>query len=201
MNAPELDEFLPQLRDSDPEVRSFAAGALGALGSDGIPTITPLYEACQDIDMYVRGEALHSLWEIAGSCWDEKSAAAWPLLEAGIPTLIALLDDPWWSARCSAMTLLKELGSAAAPALPSLQALLTEEISNLTAHPEEWGLETEIRLIRESATGAIEAINMRQYLRQNSLPFQKAYVVSPRINLKAKVPFLRPILRPTTCKK
>ena len=159
MNAPEFDELLPALHDSDPRVRSSAAGALGALGRDGIPAISPLYEACRDADMYVRGEALHSLCEIAGSFWNDKQAAAWPLLESGVPTLIALLDDPWWSARCSAMSVLKELGSAATTALPRLRKLLTDDKPNLTAHPEEWGLETEIRLLRESATEAIEAIS------------------------------------------
>src|SRR5262249_47478556 len=92
MNAPELDEFLPQLRNPDPDVRSSAAGALGAPGSDGVPAIAALYEACRDENMYVRGEALHSLVEITRGLPD---AAAWPLLVAGVPTLTALLDDPW----------------------------------------------------------------------------------------------------------
>jgi hypothetical protein len=53
---------------------------------------------------------------------------------------------------------LKEIGPAAAPALPRLQALLSNDIPGLTEHPERWGLETEVRLVRESAAEAIEAI-------------------------------------------
>jgi hypothetical protein len=158
MNAPELDELLPLLRNPDPEVRSNAAGALGALGPDGVPAIAPLFEACRDENMYVRGEAVHSLWEIAGSFWNDKESVAWQLLTAGVPTLIALLDDPWWSVRCSAMSVLKEIGPAARPALPRLRALLTDENPGLTAHPEGWDSETEIRLLRESAAEAIGAI-------------------------------------------
>ncbi len=157
MNAPELAELIPQLRDPDPDVRNSAAGALGALGADGIPAITPLYEACRDTDMYARGESLHSLWEIA-SCLSEDDDA-WSLLIAGVPTLIELLDDPWWSVRCSAMTLLGKIGPVAAPALPRLRALLTgDEAPTLTAHPEGWGSDTEIRLIRETAVNAIRVI-------------------------------------------
>jgi HEAT repeat protein len=107
-------------------VRSNAAGALGALGPDGVPAIVPLFEACRDENMYVRGEAVHSLWEIAGSFCNSKESAGWRLLVAGLPTLIERLDDPWWDVRCSAMSVLKQLGPAAKPALPRLQALLTE---------------------------------------------------------------------------
>jgi HEAT repeat protein len=155
VHAPEVDDLLRELRNPDPKVRSAAAGALGALGADGIPAIEPLYEVCSDPNMYVRGEALHSLWEIACASSD---ADAWPLLVAGVPTLIALLDDPWWSVRCSAMTLLAEIGPEAEAALPRLRALLTNEPPGLTEHPEGWGLETAIRLVREGATEAIEAI-------------------------------------------
>jgi HEAT repeat protein len=161
MSAKELDDLLPQLRDKDPDVRSSAAGALGALGPDGIPAITPLYEACRDKDMHVRGEAVHSLWEIAGS-FSNNNADAWPLLVAGVPTLISLLDDPWWDVRCSAMSVLKQMGSAAGPALPRLRALLTDDNLNFTEYPESWGLEAVIRIVRESATKAIEAITESQ---------------------------------------
>lgn len=158
MRAPELDELLPQLRDPDPDQRISAAGALGALGADGIPAIASLFEACRDEDMYVRGEAAHSLWEIVGAFWNDKESAAWPLFQAGVPILVALLDDPWWSVRCSAMSVLKKLGPAAAVALPRLRMLLTEETPNLMEHPEGWGSETELRLLRENATEAIAAI-------------------------------------------
>jgi hypothetical protein len=108
--------------------------------------------------MYVRGEAVHALWEIAGSFRKKRESAAWSLLVAGVPTLIALLDDPWCDVRCSAMSLLKELGSAAKSALPRLRGFLTDEKPSVTEHPEGWGLETEIHLMKEGAQQAIAGI-------------------------------------------
>jgi HEAT repeat protein len=160
----EIAEHLRQLRDLDAQVRSSAAGWLGALGSEGTPAIAPLYEACRDENMYVRGEALHSLVEITQAL---PNADAWPLLVAGVPTLTALLDDPWLDVRCSAMSMLgeianvKEIGPAAGPALQRLRALLAEEKPTLTEHPEGWDLETEVRILRESAAEAIAAIAER----------------------------------------
>src|SRR5262245_7160222 len=158
----ELAEHLRQLRDPDPKVRSGAAGWLGALSTEGTPAIAPLYEACQDENMHVRGEATYALVEIAKFLDDD---TGWELLIAGVPTLIALLDDPWLDVRCSAMSLLEELsggptslGPATRAALPRLRALLTEENPTLTEHPERWSLEAEIGILRKSAAEAIEAI-------------------------------------------
>ena len=137
MHAPELDELLPALRDTDADVRANAAGALGALGADGVPAIAPLFAACRDVNHHVRGEAAHSLWEIAGSLYDQESAG-WPSLTAGLPTLISLLDDPSWDVRCCAMSVLQRLGPAAEPALPRLRQLLTGEMPGLDAALGEW---------------------------------------------------------------
>jgi hypothetical protein len=104
----EIAEHLRQLRDPYAKNRSSAPGWLGALGSEGTPAIAPLYEACRDENIYVRGEALHSLLEIARALPD---AGAWPLLIAGVPTLTALLDDPWLDVRCSAMSMLMEIAN------------------------------------------------------------------------------------------
>jgi hypothetical protein len=157
----EIAEHLHELRDPDAEIRASAAGCLGALGLEGTPAIAPLYEACRDENMYVRGEALHSLVEITQALPD---AGAWPLLVAGVPTLTALLDDPWLDVRCSAMTMLREIanvreiGPAVGPALQRLRALLIEDKPTLTEHPEGWDLEAEIRILRESAVETIDAI-------------------------------------------
>jgi HEAT repeat protein len=115
-----IADLLQQLQAADPEVRCEAAGALGALGEDGTAAVEPLFNACRDQDVHVRGEAAHSLWELTGSCVGAVPAAE-QLLIAGIPTLIALLDDSSEYVRESAMEVLKRLGPSASAALPRLR--------------------------------------------------------------------------------
>jgi hypothetical protein len=52
----------------------------------------------------------------------------------------------------------KDIGPAAGPALQRLRALLAEEKPTSTEHPEDWDFETEVRILRESAAEAIEAL-------------------------------------------
>jgi|SRR5579883_310053 len=125
MSNSEIDDYIRQLRDADPDVRCDAAGTLGAFGRDGVLAITPLYELCRDVDQAVRGEATHSLWEIACSCVG-RVAAAEPLLIAGVPILIELLADPSSDVRASAVAVLTVLGPAAGSALPRLREMLDD---------------------------------------------------------------------------
>ena len=115
-------DLLRQLRADDPDARCEAAGALGALGRAGILAIEPLFDACRDQDVHVRGEAAHSLWELAGSCVGAVPEAE-RLLATGIPVLVVLLDDPSEDVRDSAAGVLGRLGSSATAALPQLREL------------------------------------------------------------------------------
>lgn len=126
MSGSAIDESIRQLRDPDPDVRCEAAGTLGAFGRDGVSAIAPLFEACRDEDRYVRGEAAHSLWELACSCVGAVPGAE-SHFAAGLSTLIELLDDPESDVRCSALAVLTALGPLASPALPRALALLVIE--------------------------------------------------------------------------
>ena len=117
-----MTDLLHQLRADDPDVRCEAAGALGALGRDGAAAVGPLLDACRDPDPHVRGEAAHSLWELAGSCVGAVPDAD-RALGAGVPALVALLDDPSADVRDSAVGVLERLGPAASAALPRLREL------------------------------------------------------------------------------
>jgi HEAT repeat protein len=117
-----IADLLRQLRTADADVRCEAAGALGALGRDGAAAVGPLLDACRDSDEHVRGEAVHSLWELAGSCVGAVPDAE-RQLAAGIPALVALLDDPSDDVRDSAVGVLGRLGPVAAAALPRLREL------------------------------------------------------------------------------
>jgi HEAT repeat protein len=117
-----IRDLLQQLRSADPDVRCDAAGALGALGGDGAAVIGPLFDACRDPDEHVRGEAVHSLWELAGSFVGAVPDAE-EQLAAGVPVLVLLLDDPSADVRGSAVGVLERLGPVAQAALPRLQEL------------------------------------------------------------------------------
>jgi HEAT repeat protein len=117
-----ITNLLRQLRSADPNVRCEAAGALGALGGDGAAAVCPLLDTCRDPDEHVRGEAAHSLWELAASCVGAVPEAE-RLLVAGVPLLVSLLDDPSEDVRGSAVGVLERLGPLGAPALPRLREL------------------------------------------------------------------------------
>ena len=115
-----ITDLLQQLRAADADTRCEAAGALGALGRDGVAAIEPLFGACHDPDPYVRGEAAHSLWELAGACI-RAAPEAERLFVAGVPVLVALLDDPSEDVWDSAAGVLERIGPAASAALPRLR--------------------------------------------------------------------------------
>lgn len=159
--APELAELLPGLGHPDSQVRSANAAALGALGADGVPAIGPLIAVCSDTDMCVRGEAVHSLGEIAASLAFAQDADGLAALAGAVPTLMTLLGDESSDVRCGAADLLAKLGSAALAAVPRLHELLVDPGAGLTADPQNWSLATHAGFVREAARRALERIGGR----------------------------------------
>ena len=104
--------LLKLVRDKDPFVRAAACESLGHLGATTPEVLATLGEGLRDSDRSVVLHAAKSLWLL------KRDATAL------VPVLTPLLDTPeCWRAAY----LLGEIGTHAAPAIPALARLLSEE--------------------------------------------------------------------------
>lgn len=103
------------LKDTDSQVRSSAAMALGNIPGDMRVTVPALIDALQDKDESVRANAMRSLGTIGQSP------------ELAVPALVGgLKREADGSAKDSAKEALIKFGPSAKPAVPALIALLNE---------------------------------------------------------------------------
>jgi HEAT repeat protein len=107
-----IPPLLSLTRDKDPSVRAAAFESLGQLGATTPEVLTVLSGGLRDSDRSVVLQAAKSLWLIQHDA------------SALVPVLTPLLDTPeCWRAAY----LLGEIGNRAAPAIPALARLLSEE--------------------------------------------------------------------------
>ena len=144
----EEDEFIERLADSDAEVRTKAATALGVLGGTTHATVEALEGVLDDEDRLVRSAALDSLGELG-----KESAGAVPAIlgllddrDVGVrvaaaralgligaepgrvnPALIGALDDPEGLVRYQAVVALGRMGGEDASVLTALERALHDD--------------------------------------------------------------------------
>jgi HEAT repeat protein len=122
-NSPDERQAIPalivSLKDSDHDVRSNAAMALGSIGSDGKTVIPALVLAVRDKDYAVREEAVDSLGRIG------KDA------QLAVPALVAALTDKDDSVRYAATSAWIGFGREARVSLSDLTNLLKSDDSRV----------------------------------------------------------------------
>ncbi|MEG4276798.1 HEAT repeat domain-containing protein [Microcoleus sp. MON1_C1] len=158
-----VPQLIPLLKDSDRNVRSSAAFALGRMGAGAKTAVPQLIPLLEDSDADVRSSAISALGNIGSetktavpqlilllkdSDADVRSSAAFALRTMGaeaktvVPQLILLLKDSDKNVRSSAAFALGNIGSEAKTAVPQLILLLKDSDKN----------------VRSSAIGALGSI-------------------------------------------
>ena len=115
-NGAETSRWIQQLKDPAAQKRQQAAGALARSGPAAKAAVTPLTEALEDSDDYVRMYAAEALGQIGS-----EAAAAVPAL------VLVMQKDSYGGARSQAAWALGHIGAGARSAVPALVEALSEK--------------------------------------------------------------------------
>jgi HEAT repeat protein len=114
-----LPQLVPLLKDSDANVRSSAAYALGSMGAEAKTALPQLVPLLKDSDANVRSNAASALGSIGAEA------------KTALPQLVPLLKDSDANVRSSAASALGRIGAEAKTALPQLVPLLKDSDANV----------------------------------------------------------------------
>ena len=115
IGAPAVAILTGLLRDTDPQTRRRAAGALGSIGPEAKPAVPALRKSLNDENASVRISAAESLWKITTDA------------RLVLPPLLTELQNSDRQVRIRAYRLLLAMGSDAKPAAARLKEMLNDE--------------------------------------------------------------------------
>ena len=167
-----IPSLIELVKDTDRDVSSVAAVALGRIGPEAV---SPLIELLNDSDKYVRSATANALGRIG------------PKAQSVVPSLIELLNDSEWIIRMTAAEALGRIGPEAQSVVPTLIELLNDSTRNVRI--------SAVQALGEIGPGAQSAVPFLNELLKDSDYFVRSEVTRARGRILEKAkPAILPLI-------